>query len=146
MYPHRAVTDCVTRHFVAARVHIKEKPETFKRFKVQWTPTILISDADGTEHHRIVGFLPVEDFVAQLGLGLGKADFAHGKYADAEQHFRRIVSEAPGAGAAPEAVYWAGVSAYKKTGSPEHLKAAGREIREKYPTSEWAKKVTAWVS
>jgi hypothetical protein len=33
-------------------VHIKEQPEVFKRFGVQWTPVLVIFDPEGREHHR----------------------------------------------------------------------------------------------
>lgn len=70
---------------MAVKIHIKEQPETFKRFGAQWTPTILIMAPDGEEAHRIEGFLPVEDFLAQLELGLGKALLRGEKYQDAEK-------------------------------------------------------------
>ena len=124
---------------------MKEKTADFKRFHVQWTPTILVADADGREHFRMTGYLPAEDFIAQIGLGLGHAAFHRGQFAEAEEHFRRVVSERPRSDAAPEGVYWAGVSAYRKTNSPEHLKATGKELKEKYPNSEWAKKGSVWL-
>ena len=135
----------MNKNFTAVKIHIKEKPADFKRFKVQWTPTILITDGEGTEHHRLTGFLPREDFLAQISLGLAKAAFDQKKYAEAEQAFRQVVAQFPQSAAAPEAVYWAGVSAYKKSGTPDPLKAAGKELKEKYPNSEWAKKGSVWL-
>jgi hypothetical protein len=33
---------------------------------------MIVADSDGTERYRFEGYLPAEDFVAQLALGIGK--------------------------------------------------------------------------
>ena len=103
----------VTDHYLPVKAHIKEQKPTFQRFNAQWTPTILLLDSAGAEKHRIEGFLPVDDFLAQLELGLAKISFQRGSYAEAEKRFRTICGTYRTTGAAPEARYWAGVSAYK---------------------------------
>ena len=45
------------------------------RFSVKWTPTVVVLDPSGDEHHRFIGFLPPEDFIGQLILGKGKTEF-----------------------------------------------------------------------
>ena len=121
----------ISENFVPVRFHIKEQPRAFERFKAWWTPTVLLLDADGAERHRVEGFLPVDDFVAQLELGLARNAFEHKQYADAEQRFRAIGELHPSAGVAPEACYWAGVSAYKATRNPEPLRATAKLLTEK---------------
>ena len=79
MYPNDAVASFITNHFVPAKFHVKEQPKAFERFNAMWTPTILVLDDQGQERHRIEGFLPPDDFRAQLALGLGKAAFAAGR-------------------------------------------------------------------
>ena len=68
MWPDERVARFVNDSFLAARVHVRQNPEAFKqhseRYKAPWTPTILLLDADGVEHHRIEGFLPTDDFLA----------------------------------------------------------------------------------
>jgi TolA-binding protein len=117
----------------------------FQRFNAQWTPTQIILDADGVERHRIEGFLPVEDFLAQVALGLGKLQFQHHHYAEAEERLRPVCESFPKAGAAPEACYWSGVSAYKKTNDAQHLGSAAQLLKERYPESEWARKASVWL-
>lgn len=102
-------------------------------------------DAGGVERHRIEGFLPVEDFLAQLELGLAKLAFQKLQYPEAEKHFRSACQAYPASGAAPEACYWAGVSAYKATNQPEHLGETAKLLKEKYPESEWARKASVWL-
>ena len=42
-------------------------------FKVKWTPTLLLIDAEGVEHYRIHGFYPPAELIPTLLLGIGKA-------------------------------------------------------------------------
>ena len=113
---------------------------------MQWTPTLLVMDPNGTERHRIEGFLPVPDFLAQIDLGIGKALFAGGKAAEAAQQFTRVAESHPRSDAAPEAVYWAAAAAYKASGKPDSLGPAARRLRDSYPQSAWAKKASVWLA
>lgn len=136
----------VSENFVPVKIHIKERPQDFGRFKADWTPTQIVAEADGTERHRLVGFLPVDDFLAQLYLGLAKAALGRGRFEEAQRAFETVASQYPATDAAPEAVYWSAVSAYKGSHNPEFLKKAGAELQDKYPQSEWAKKSSVWTS
>src|SRR5262245_20788716 len=98
----------------------------FERFRAEWTPTQLVLDPDGVERHRIEGFLPLDDFLAQLELGLAKLSFEVKQYGEAEKRFRAVCGEHPGAGVAPEACYWAGVSLYKATHDPKPLRETAK--------------------
>jgi len=100
---------------------------------------------EGVECHRIEGFLPVDDLIAQLTLGLGKVSFKREKYADAEKHFRQVVQDFPSSDVAPEAAYWAGVSAYKATNDAGNLKETHQDLQKRYPSSEWARKASVWA-
>jgi TolA-binding protein len=115
-----------------------------ERFGANWTPTILILDAGGKEHHRIEGFLPADEFLAQLQLGFGKAQFAKKNFAEAERQFRDVYENLPGSDAAPEAMYWAGVSRYKATNDGGALKSTAQAFKERYQDSIWAKKASIW--
>lgn len=135
----------ISANFIPVSAHIKEQPQTFERFKAQWTPTQLVLDADGVERHRIEGFLPVDDFIAQLELGLAKLAFEQKKYDEAQRLFRAICDRRSKAGAAPEACYWAGVSGYKATNAADSLKATAKLLKERYPDSEWSRKASVWA-
>ena len=104
----------ITEHLEPVRVHVREQGAEYKRlgerYNVQWTPTILVLDPEGEERHRIEGILPVDDFLSQIALGLAKSAFHRQNYADAERRYREIVDRFPSTDAAPEALYWAGVS------------------------------------
>jgi Tetratricopeptide repeat len=140
------VQKLISERFIPIKIHIKERPEDFRRFKADWTPTLIIAEPDGTERYRFSGFLPADDFLAQLSLGLAKAAFSRGQYEEARRAYRAVADQFPKSDAAPEAVYWGAVSAYKATNKPEFLKEGGTELRDKYPQSEWAKKGSVWLS
>ncbi len=135
----------MSKNFVPARFHIKEQADAFKRFGAQWTPTILILDPTGKEQHRIEGYLPAEDFLAQLHLGLGHTAFKTGKFEEAEKWFRSVVEKFPSTEAAAEAQYWAGVARYKGANDASALKATADAFKKRYSDTSWAKKASIWA-
>lgn len=145
MYPDERVARFITDNFTPVKVHIKEQPEIFQRFHATWTPTQLVLEPDGAERYRIEGFLPVDDFLAQLEMGMGRLLFERKDYAAAEQRFHSVCEDHPQAGAAPEACYWAGVSAYKSKNLPQPLHDAAVLLRQRYPESEWTRKASVWA-
>jgi hypothetical protein len=140
------VANFIAENFIPVRIHIKEQPAVFDRFGAQWTPTVIILDSDGNERHRFQGFLPVDDFLAQLELGLAHAAFAHKDWRGAEGQYRKIVKEYSKTEAAPEALYWAGVAKYKGSGDAASLKETAEKFKKKYSKSTWAKKSSVWAA
>lgn len=148
MYTDPRVIDLVTTALHPVRIHVREDAEAWKKvgleLGVQWTPTVLILDSAGVERHRIEGFLPADDFLAQVSLGLAKVSFSRNDFADAERRYRDIVEKHPDTETAPEALYWAGVSKYKNTNDPAALRDTARAFGERYQESSWAKKSSVW--
>ena len=134
----------VSSNFISVRLHVKKHPEAMERFGVQWTPTVLILDSNGKERHRIEGFLPADDFLGQLQLGLGHAQFANSNFQDAERQFRDVVEKTPNTEAAAEAMYWAGVSRYKASNDAGALKATAQAFKDRYRDTSWAKRASIW--
>jgi tetratricopeptide (TPR) repeat protein len=148
VYPDERVTKLITDNFIPARVHVKENAADFQRFgekyNAQWTPTILLIGPDADEVYRIEGFLPADDFLAQITLGLGHYAFKRKDFAAAERHFREAVDRYPSTEGAAEALYWAGVSRYKATSDPKALGETATAFRTRYSDSSWAKKASIW--
>lgn len=142
MYPDAAVEDLIRANFTPARFHVKEQPDAFARFGAEWTPTIMISTAEGKEVHRIEGFLPKDDFLAQLRLGLAHFARESGDFKTAESRYRALETAQDDIGA--EALYWAGVSRYKASGDGAELADTARRMRERFPQSTWMKKASVW--
>ena len=126
------------------RFHVKDGNEAFERFGAQWTPTIIVMDPSEKERHRIEGFLPADDFLAQLDLGRAQVAFSAKKFDEAERLFRGLVDQWPDSDAAAEALYWAGVSKYKGTNDASALQATASAFKQRYTSSPWAKKASIW--
>jgi TolA-binding protein len=148
VYSDPQVARFISEQLEPVRVHVRDQKDEYKRlserYDAQWTPTVLILDPDGEERHRIEGFLPVNDFLPQLALGLAKVAFQQKDFADAERRYREIVDRFPSSDAAPEALYWAGVSRYKATGDGSALGATHAAFKDRYQDSAWAKKASVW--
>ena len=106
----------------------------------------MILDSDGSERHRFEGFLPADDFLSQLEIGLAHAAFARQQWAEAERRYREIVDQLPNSDAAPEALYWAGVSKYKASGDAKSLNETAEQFKKRYNQSTWAKKASVWAA
>ena len=144
MYPEPRVTKFVSDNFTPVRLHVKTHPEAMDRFNVQWTPTVLMLDANGIERQRIEGFLDADEFLGQLMLGAAHVAFAEKRFDDAEKRFHEIVETMPNTDAAPAAQYWAGVAKYKSSGDGSALAATAQAFKTKYSDTTWAKKASIW--
>lgn len=144
MYPDPDVATFIRAQFIPVRAHVKTDQEVFARFNAQWTPTILVVDGKGTEQHRIEGFLPAPDFLAQLKLGLAHAARARGDWDTAQKFYGELAND-ESSDLAPEATYWLGVSKYKGTNDPSHLGATAVALRDRFGQSAWAKKSSVWL-
>ncbi len=141
-YSMPSVIEFLHEQFVPVRTECfwDNPTELMRRFDIQWTPTFLVHDADGKEHHRFVGYVPADDLFAQLWLGKAKILYNSGRPADAIPLFETVLSRHPDAGAAPEALFLRGVSAYKATHDPKELRKAYESLTSRYPQSEWARR------
>ena len=102
-------------------------------------------DSGGVERSRIEGYLPKNSFRARLEMGLGRVAFMHKKWADAEKIYAGVAETYADTAAAPEAIYWRGVSHYKATNDHTVLGEAGIELGAKYPDNEWTLKSLPWA-
>jgi TolA-binding protein len=146
VYPDERVVRFIEENFVPVKIHIKENPKGFEQFGAQWTPTMIVADSNGAERYRFEGYLPVDDFLAQLDLGLAKSAFANQNWGEAERRFRDVADRFPKTEAAAEALYWAGVSGYKGSGDAAALRQTAEAFRSRYPESQWAKKASVWAA
>jgi hypothetical protein len=138
-YPNAKVVDFVTSKVVPLRVPADAQPLS-SDFKVTWTPTLISLDYYGKEHHKTVGFLPPDELIPSLILGMGKADFDTGQFNDAIVHLDELLASYAKSAAAPEAVYLRGVSRFKSSHDAKPLKEAYEKLAADYPGSEWVKR------
>ena len=139
----------IEQNFTPVALHVRNQAPDYqrwsKRYGVEWTPTILFLDLAGEEHYRTEGFLPADDFMAQLALGLGRIALAGGQHEEAIRRFAAILKRHPDSDSAPEALYWMGVARFKSTNDPTTLKATEAEFQRRYQQSAWAKKASVWA-
>jgi hypothetical protein len=141
-YSEPTVADFLNEQFVPVRtLCIWENPtELMRRFGVQWTPTFLVHDPEGAEHHRFVGYVPTDDLFAHLWLGRAKILYDSGRHAEAIPFFENVLLRHPAAGAAPEAAFLRGVTGFKLSHDPRELRKAYDLLIARYPQSEWARR------
>jgi TolA-binding protein len=101
-------------------------------------------DPNGVERHRIEGYLPKDEFRAQLELGLARVAFMNKDWNDAEKRYANVIERYSRSKAAPEALYWKGVSRYKASNDHTVLGEMPELFRQRYPDSVWALKTAAW--
>jgi TolA-binding protein len=138
-YPESEVRKFLSGHFVPVRLKVEPETEAVRRYNPNWTPTLLVLNSEGVESHRVVGYLPPEEFRAELALGLAKAYLDRGALENAMIHLRETVRHFPETWAAPEAQYWLGVARYRTEGKPDGLIAEWNVLLERWPTSRWAR-------
>ena len=144
-YPDSNVCFTVDKNFIPLQIDFNKNKSLVSRFSVKWTPTIIILDPEGDEHHRFIGFLPPEDFIGQLILGKGKAEFNLEHFDQAIQCFQELLVRYPKTDAAPEAQYLLGVSKYKASHDPKELKSNLEILQRDYSGSEWTKKAQVYA-
>ncbi len=138
-YPDNKVKMFIEKAFIPLQIAFDAKPLS-KDFNVKWTPTLITLGTDRREHHRTVGFLDPDAFIASSLLGIGKYHFDNDRYQEALGFFKEIVSEQPQSDSTPEAIFLLGVARYKSSGDPKPLKEAYETLSSQYPESEWAKR------
>jgi TolA-binding protein len=127
---------------------VRAQAEDFRRYGdrygAHWTPTVLELDADGTEQHRIEGFVGADELLAQLRVGLARTAFKQGKWEESRRLFQDVVDRHPDTDSAAEALYWTGVSRYRATGDGRALAETAAAFDERYRDSAWARKASVW--
>jgi hypothetical protein len=107
------------------------------RYRVKWTPTLLILDADGVEQYRTLGFYPPGDLIPSLLLGMGKSCFNRPDRPAACRYFQLIMKDYSHNPLAAEALYLNGVSLYIETHDVGNLIGIYDRLEADYPESPW---------
>jgi hypothetical protein len=142
-YPDERVIDFFQTNMIPLRIAFDSEPLA-TQFNLKWTPTLIILDTQGKEHQRIVGFLPPEELIPSLLLGIAKIHFNQERLGEALATLGKIISDHPKSGSAPEAIYLRGVCAFKNTHNPKLLKEAYESLQTHYPSSEWTQRASPY--
>ncbi len=138
-YPDQKVINFINQHFVPLRIPSDAKPYAVD-FNIHWTPSIIILDEEGREHHRTLGFLAPEELIPSLYLAIGKSSFDTENLDKAQVYFDNLLTEYPKSDFAPQGIYLQGVSRYKSTQNPQPLKRAYELLNAQHPASYWTKR------
>ena len=141
-YPDNAVSNFLFEKVVPLRIPADDPLAS--EFKVLWTPALVTLDWYGKEHQRTVGFLPPEELIPSLLLGMAEVDFASQQYNEAIIHLNMLLAGYPESAASPEAVYLSGVCRYKSSKDPKPLKEAYERLAAGYPASAWVKRASPY--
>jgi hypothetical protein len=142
-YPEPTVIDFITKNMISLRVP-SDNTNLMSKFNITWTPALLVLDAQGKEHRRTVGFLPPDELVPSLLLGIAQSHFELERFAEALKCLGQLLAYYPSCKAAPEAIFLRGVCSYKNTHTPGFLKEAYKELSAVYPQSEWTQRAAPY--
>ena len=133
----------INDNFVPLSAHIKQNPAYFKRFGAVWTPTVLILDRDGRERWRLEGYLPKNDFLTNLKLGLARVALSRKDWKTAGRFYAEIGRE--GSVFAAQAVYYDGVARYSESHEHTILGETAKELHDRFPGTEWTLRSIPWL-
>jgi hypothetical protein len=133
------VTNFITDRMIALRAEVGDR-NLASDFRVVWTPTLIVLDYYGKEHQRTVGYIPPDELVASLLLGIGKVGFENDQFSEAVIQLNTLLNGFPKSASAPEAVYLRGVARYKSSHAVGVLKDTYQQLLAQYPESKWTRR------
>lgn len=142
-YPNSEVAKFIQDHVVPVRLPSDAKPESVD-FNVKWTPTLVVLDPDGEEHHRTTGFMAPEELIPMILLGIGKTHFDREEFEQAIASLDGLLKDYSQSDSSPEAIFFRGVSLYKSTHDAQPLKEVYEKLQSEYPSSEWTKRAAPY--
>jgi tetratricopeptide (TPR) repeat protein len=136
-YPDPPVTEFISANLVPLRI-LADDRNLAPKFRIKWTPSLLILDAEGVEHYRTLGFFSPQELIPSLLLGMGKAYFNRPDRTKASNCFERIIADYAPSFQVPEAIYLKGVSQYIETHDVAHLIGIYDRLAADYPGTQWS--------
>ena len=133
------VVNFIGNHVIPLKMPVTSTTQTGD-YRIAWTPTLITLDLYGREHQRTVGFLPPEEIVGSVLLGIGKVSLDNGQFNEAVIQFNTLLNGCPKSTAAAEAVYLRGVARFKSSRDPAVLKEIHQQLSTRYPDSDWTKR------
>ncbi len=142
--PDPEVNEFLAKHYRGVQFDLANPHPEFKdatrNAKVIWAPTFLIEDNRGRELRRFTGWLPPQEWIAELRIPIALDHLHHQRLDKSAAMFARVVGDTPDSPAAPEALHWLGIVEFLE-GKRDvgKLRARWNEVREQYPESRFAR-------
>lgn len=145
-YPDETIIDFLKKNFVPVKLDVTEDSPNIKewarRMSQVWTPCFILLDRDKREARRAYGYLPPDEFIPEMKMGLGMISMLREDYEKAYLIFLEVVKNHPNSAVVPEAMHWCGVCAYKQDGDAGRLVEHWKELQSRFPDSIWGRKVS----
>jgi tetratricopeptide (TPR) repeat protein len=141
-YPEAPVREAIERLTAPYQIDnsVEANQPLLARLRHVWTPDLRILDRDGVELYRWNGYLPPAEFAPQLIAAVAHGWLRLKEYEKATALYEELLRRFPTALVAAEALYFAGVSAYRKSHEAGELLKAWHELEKSHPYSEWTVK------
>ena len=138
-FPETGVSNFITDRMIPLRADVGSR-SLASDFRVVWTPTLIVLDYYGKEHQRSVGYIPPDEMVASLLLGIGKVSFESDQFNETVIQLNTLLNGFPRSASAPEALYLRGVARYKSSHAVGALKDVHQQLLAEYPDSAWTRR------
>jgi len=141
-YPQSAVSDAISAHCVPLQIDNSQPAAEplLQKYRHIWTPDLRILEANGNELYRWNGYLPPFEFAPQLLVAVAQAHLRLKQFDAASEIYEDVLKRFPTSLAAPEALYFSGISKYRKTHESNELLRGWHELEKSFPASEWTVK------
>jgi hypothetical protein len=138
-YPQPPVIAAITAHAVPVQFDNskRENAEVLARLHHIWTPDVRVLDESGAELYRWDGFLPPPEFMARALCGFAQAHLRRREFEAAEAIYVDVLRRFSTTYAAPEALYYLGVTRYRRDPESDELLTQWANLRSRYPMSEY---------
>ncbi len=140
-YPDPAVARYISEHFIPFRAVLNDRQywPLFRANHVIWTPTVGFMDRNGSMHYQCVGFLPPDEFLSVLVIGLARVMMAWTRAGEAAVELKGAVARHNSF--TPEALFWLGVARFLARRETSGMWEAWERLVLQYPHSPWARRV-----
>ena len=137
-----AVAGAIAERFIPLKLHLFQDREFTRANQVFWTPTVLFADRSGKVRYTSINYLPVPEFLDVLDIGEAMVGMRWREYDRSLERLQAVVDRSPNGPLTAEAIYWRGITAYFRDGKlPATAKAEWKELQERFPDSEWTKRI-----
>jgi hypothetical protein len=141
-YPDAEVIELLNERVIPTKLDLTGRSpeilEVLRAYRLLWAPGFVMLNPTGQEIRRWLGYQPPRDFLAEIRVALAKVDYLHKRFDRSFRGFRDVADMDPPAPVSAEAVYWAGVAAYRRDGADlEFLRVYWRELQQRFPESRW---------
>lgn len=148
-FPDPVVAGILASEFVALKIDTtaltSPQRALIRAYRVLWTPDLLFVDHMGAEITRRMGYHPPAEFASLLHVVAGQQAMVNRSHAAAFDHFAAAASVNDAIHTRPEALFWAGIAAYKDAGTGDRaiLRRHWRVLQSDFADTPWWERALA---